>query len=150
MFKTRLQPSRRCYRGKRKPHLPPSGPEGPYSHSSTTIAERVSGKCMYGLHTFNSLNPSNNLMREVSSYCTYLAGKLRTSLVAQRIKCLPAMQKTGFDPWVGKIPWRRKWQPTPVFLRGESHGLKSLAGYSPRDHKESDMTERLHTHTHTN
>ena len=49
-------------------------------------------------------------------------------------------------PWVGKIPWRRKWQPTPVFLPGESHGQRSLAGYSPRGHKESDTTERLHTH----
>jgi len=36
-----------------------------------------------------------------------------------------------FDPWVEKIPWRRAWQPTPVFLSGESHGQRSLAGYSP-------------------
>ena len=36
-----------------------------------------------------------------------------------------------FDPWVGKIPWRGKWQPTPVFLPGKSHGQRSLAGYSP-------------------
>ena len=35
------------------------------------------------------------------------------------------------DPWLGKIPWRRKWQPTPVFLPGESHGQRSLVGYSP-------------------
>ena len=52
-----------------------------------------------------------------------------------------------FAPWVGKIPWRRKWQPTPVFLPGESHGRRSLVGYSPRCCKESDMTERLHLHT---
>ena len=38
-----------------------------------------------------------------------------------------------FDPWVGKIPWRRKWQPSPVFLPGKSHGQRSLAGYSPWD-----------------
>ena len=37
----------------------------------------------------------------------------------------------GFDPWVGKIPWRRKWQATPVFLPGESHGQRSLVGYIP-------------------
>ena len=37
--------------------------------------------------------------------------------------------RPGFDPWVGKIPWRRKWQPTPVFLPGESHGRRSLVGY---------------------
>ena len=46
-----------------------------------------------------------------------------------------------FDPWIRKIPWRRAWQPTPVFLPGESHGQKSLAGYSPWGHKELDMTE---------
>ena len=53
---------------------------------------------------------------------------------------LPAMQ-IGFDPWVGKIPWRRKWQPTPVFLPGESHGQRSLVGYSPWGPRESDTTE---------
>ena len=50
----------------------------------------------------------------------------------------------GFDPWVRKIPWRRKWQPTAVFLPGESHGQRSLVGYSPCGHKELDTTERLH------
>ena len=44
-------------------------------------------------------------------------------------------------PWVGKIPWRRAWQPTAVFLPGESHGEKSLAGYNPQGHKELDITE---------
>ena len=47
----------------------------------------------------------------------------------------------GFDPWVGKIPQRRKWKPTPVFLPGESHGQRRLAGYRPWDHRESAMTE---------
>ena len=46
-----------------------------------------------------------------------------------------------FGPWVGKILWRRKWKPTPVCLPGESHGQRSLAGYSPYGRKESDMTE---------
>ena len=46
----------------------------------------------------------------------------------------------------GKIPWRRKWQPTPVLLPGESHGWRSLASYSPRGHKELDTTEQLHFH----
>ena len=41
-------------------------------------------------------------------------------MVAQMVKNLPAMQETGFDPWVGKIPWRRKWQSTPVLLPGKS------------------------------
>ena len=51
------------------------------------------------------------------------------------------MCETQVDPWVGKIPWRRKWQPTPVFLPGEFHGQRILAGYSPWGYKESDMTE---------
>jgi len=54
----------------------------------------------------------------------------------------------GFDPWVRMIPWRRAWQPTPVFLCGESCGQRSLEGYSPQGHKESDTTERLSTHMH--
>ena len=41
------------------------------------------------------------------------------------------LRKCGFDPWIRKIPWRRAWHPTPVFLPGESHGQRSLAGYSP-------------------
>ena len=49
----------------------------------------------------------------------------------------PAYQcrRHGFDPWVRKIPWRRKWQPTPVFLPGEFHGQRGLEGYSPWGHK---------------
>ena len=50
-----------------------------------------------------------------------------------------------FNPWFGKIPWSRKWQPSPVFLPGKSHGWRSLAGYSPWGCKESDRTERLST-----
>ena len=48
-----------------------------------------------------------------------------------------------FDPGVWKIPWRRKWQPTPIFLPGESHGQRSLAVYSPWGRKELGITERL-------
>ena len=55
-----------------------------------------------------------------------------------------------FHPWVGKIPWRRKWQPTPVFLPLESHEQRSRVGYSPWGHRESGITEVTeHTHTHT-
>ena len=59
----------------------------------------------------------------------------------------------GFDP--GTIPWKEKWQPTPEFLPGDSHGQKSLMSYSPWGCREWDMTEhvhtctRAHTHTHT-
>ena len=53
--------------------------------------------------------------------------------------------RPGFSPWVGKILWRREWLPMPVFLPGESHGQRSLEGYSPWGHKESDTTERLNS-----
>ena len=59
------------------------------------------------------------------------------------VKNLPAIQETWVQYWVGKIPWRREWQPTQEFLIGESHGQRSLAGYSLRGHKESDTTEHL-------
>ena len=54
----------------------------------------------------------------------------------------------GSIPGSGRFLWRRKWQPTPVFLPGESHGQRSLVGYSPRGRKELDTTERLHCHFH--
>ena len=61
------------------------------------------------------------------------------------VKNLPATagrwKRHEFDPWVGKIPWKRTWQPTPVFLPGLSLGQRSLAGYSPWGCKELDMTD---------
>ena len=57
-------------------------------------------------------------------------------------------RRPGFDSWVGQIPWRRKWQPTPVFLPGKSNGPRSLVGCRPWGRKESDTTERLHFHFH--
>ena len=51
--------------------------------------------------------------------------------MAQMVKNLPAMEETWFDPWVGKIPWRRAWLPTLVFLPGEFRGQSNLGGYSP-------------------
>ena len=55
--------------------------------------------------------------------------------------CNAGASRLRFDPWVRKIPWRRGWQPTPVFLPRESHGQRSLAGYSSWRSKESGMTE---------
>ena len=52
-------------------------------------------------------------------------------------------KRCRFYPWVGKIPWRREWQPTSEILSGEFHGQRSLPGYSPWGHKESEMTEQL-------
>ena len=50
-------------------------------------------------------------------------------------------RRLWFDHWVRKIPWKRKWQPTPVFLPGKSHEQRNLVGYSPQGCKELDMTE---------
>ena len=54
------------------------------------------------------------------------------------------LRRPGFNPWIGKIPWRRKWQPSPVLLPWKSHGRRSLVGYSLWGRKESDTTERLY------
>ena len=54
-------------------------------------------------------------------------------------------KRCGFDPWVGKIPWRKKWHATPIFLPGKSHGQRSLADYTPWGSKESHRTEHLNS-----
>ena len=58
------------------------------------------------------------------------------------VKNLPAVPGTRFYPWARKMPWRRAWQPTPVFLPGEFHGQRSLVGHNPWGHRV-DMTDRL-------
>ena len=65
------------------------------------------------------------------------------SLFAQTVENLPAMQETRVQSLVRKIPWRREWLLTLLFLPGECHGQMSLAGYSPQGCKKSDMTEQL-------
>ena len=58
-------------------------------------------------------------------------------------------RRCRFSPWVGKIPWSRIWQPSPIFLPEKFHGPRSLVGYNPWTCKKSDTTELLtHTHTH--
>ena len=87
----------------------------------------------------------------------------RTSPQSQ-FKCNPLLPGTGlprghsskestcqgrrcvFNPWVGKILWRSKWQPAPVLLPGKFHGQRSLVGYSWWGHKESDKVQHTHTH----
>ena len=69
------------------------------------------------------------------------------------VKILPSnagdARGMGFDLWLGKIPWSRKWQPTPIFLSGDSHGQRNLVGFCLQGCKESDMNEHMCTHTHT-
>ena len=80
----------------------------------------------------------------------------RASKEALVVKNLPAcryrrIKRLSLDPWVGKIPWNRKWQPTPGFLPGESHGQRSLVGYSPQGCRELNTTDLVaqseHAHT---
>ena len=84
-----------------------------------------------------------------SEWALLVKDKVRTSLVVQWEESTCQYRGRGFDPWVRKIPWRRAWQPTPVFLPGESHGQRSLGGYSPWGHKRvrHDLaTENTHVY----
>ena len=77
--------------------------------------------------------------------CLYPVFFFFNFLVAQTLKNLSIMEETQVWSWVGKILWKRAWQPTPVFLPGESHGRGAWwTGYSSRGRKESDTTDRLH------
>ena len=81
--------------------------------------------------------------------CYHPPGFLGGSVVKNSPANAGGAREAGLIPaWVRKIPWRRKWQPIPVFLPGKSHGQRSLVGYSPQGCKVSDTTEWLHTHTH--
>jgi len=80
-------------------------------------------------------------MRKREPFCymrQWLSGK---EFAYQCRRC----KRCRFDPWFGKIPWSRKWQPTSEFLHGKFHRQKSLVGYSPWGHKELDMTEHACT-----
>ena len=72
---------------------------------------------------------------------------LIASMVAQMVKNPPAVRETWTLSLGWEDPLEEGWQPTPVFLPGESHGQRSLVGYSPWGRKELDMTERLSTHS---
>ena len=84
---------------------------------------------------YKRLYPGNKELLKLTMLPRRLSGKESASQCRRR----------KFNPWVGKMLWRRKWQPTPVFLPGESHGQRNLVGYSPWSDKESDMNEHVHT-----
>ena len=64
--------------------------------------------------------------------------------VVKNLSAVEEIQEIGFNPWAGKIPWKRNWQLYPVFLPREFHGRGTCVGNSPWDHKELDMTEYTH------
>ena len=98
-----------------------------------SIVQTRKPRCREG----EELAESHTARREHQDSC------LGASPVAQTVKSLPAMRETWVRSLGWEDPWRRKGQPTPASLPGESHGPRSLVGYSPRGCKESDMTERL-------
>ena len=71
------------------------------------------------------------------------------SLVVQRVKNLPALRETWFDPWIGKIPWRRAWQPTPVFLPEESPQTEKPGGLQSMGSQRVRYDSAIKQHTHT-
>ena len=97
--------------------------------------------------TYNAGDPSSilGLERTSGEGIGYPLQYSWASLVAQKVKNLPAMRETWVWSLVGKIPWRRAWPPTPVCLPGESPWMGSLVGYSLWGGKESDMPEQLST-----
>ena len=74
-------------------------------------------------------------------HCYIVMHHFGASPVSQTVKNLSEMRETWVDAQVEKVPWRREWLPTPVFLPGEFHGQRSLAGYSPWGRRESDRIE---------
>ena len=74
---------------------------------------------------------------EVDGALGFPSGASGKELTCQCRRC----ERHRFNPQVGKIPWKKAWQPTPLFLPGESHGQRNLVGYCPWGHKELDMTE---------
>ena len=91
------------------------------------------------LYTKNPLNIASDQRSTKNSPVSFPSGSDGKSICLQR-------GRPGFDPWVRKILWRRKWQPTPVLLPGKFWGWRNFIGYNLWGHKESDTTERLHFH----
>ena len=91
---------------------------------------------------YGTITLENNVAISFKVIHTHSHGASQVALVVKNpVASAGDIKRLRFHPWVGKIPWRRAWQSTPVSLPGESHGQRSLAGYSPLGHTESDLTE---------
>ena len=148
-----------CQRGERRRETEAAEPRRPWPHLLPLLAcSMASGKP----HCPQSLGLPSAEAYGDSACAAGAPGRQRRSHplsltiilgspVAQRERiCLQSRRRRGcrFNPWVWKIPWRRAWQPTPVFLPGKSRGQRSPAGYSPWGDKElatTQATERTHT-----
>ena len=90
--------------------------------------------------TFNTILSDFFLCKHIYAFLYKYSGHQSLSWWLSGKKSTSQCRRCGFNCWIEKIPWRRKWQTTPVFLPGKSHGQRSLAGYSSWGCKESDMT----------
>ena len=134
-------------------------PERPHRGPGTLSGQREPGQSQDHLHTKRG-NSHSELGKQEGPPLTSTPGEetawhslfsrldlsTLTGLPRQHSGKEPACQcrrrkRYRFDPWVGRIPWRREWQSTPVFLPGKCHGWRTLMGYSPWGCKESDRTE---------
>ena len=117
------------------------------SHAfSTTTAlcqQRVARQVTWGLRS-----EYDGDLKGKKGPITYWGLLCGASQVAQWIKNPPALQETPLDSWVGKIPWRKKWHPTPVFLPRDYHRERSLVGYSPWGRKRFGHVWSDLAHTH--
>ena len=121
----------------------------PYKHLGQTLSRALATICYSGSFCKSPSTPPE----KGSPSCGdpgrsphLAAGCLPASLMAQRVRIrlqCRTHRRARFDPWIGKIPSRRAWQPTPVFLPGEFHGQRCLGGYSPWGPKKWDTTEQL-------
>ena len=110
-----------------KPGIEPRSPALQANSSPFQPPKKPKNTIVGGLSLFQGIFPSQETNWGLL-HCRWILYQLR---YWGSLSCIYSCRRQGFSPWLGKIPWRRVWQPTPVFLSGESHGQRSLAGYSP-------------------
>ena len=114
-----------------------------YASVQSPLASYKKKKKLYLEWWWRASDLPNERLCKYSVYCLYFSTFLiilHTPWLPWRSESSCQWRKHKFHPWVGKIPWRRKWQPTPVFFPGKSERQRSMAGYSPWGHKELDRT----------
>ena len=115
--------------------------KGMATHSSFLAWEFYGQRNLGGLQPMGSQRVRHDWVTDTFTLLFHKSKEGLHRLSGKKFAC--QCRGCEFDPWVRKIPWRRKWQPTPVFLPGKFYGQRRLAGYSPRGRKESDTTKWL-------